>query len=73
MWFELLQQDIAWNLEQTIRHEEDCKRGIVLVAFLQVKLLAQAVDVGVADIDSVQERKYYEILELLRLCQRLST
>lgn len=53
---------LARNLEQHIRHEEDDERDIVLVA-VQAELRGHAVDVGVGDVDAVEEGQEVEDAE----------
>lgn len=57
MRLELLQQDVAWNFEQAVRYEEDRECSVVLVSFEKVEFFAQAVHVGVSDVDTIQERE----------------
>lgn len=49
MRFESLQQDVGWNLENHIWHEEDRKSGVVLCS-LQIKVLRKSKHSCVGDV-----------------------
>lgn len=58
-----LEQHVGDGLKDGIRHEEDCQRGVVLPDG-ESELLAQAGDVGVADVGAVEEGEEVEEAEL---------
>lgn len=51
MRLELLEQDIARDLEKNIRHEEDDEGVVVFMAF-QLKVGVHARNLGICDVDS---------------------
>ena len=53
MRLEFLEQDIARNLEEDVWHEENDERVVVFM-LLQVKILGQASNIGVCDVDSAK-------------------
>ena len=51
----LFQQDVGRDLEEDIRDEEDDKGRIVAVVSVEVEFLAEAKDIGVGNVDSIQK------------------
>lgn len=51
MRLELLEQDVARDLEENIRHEEDDKSVVVFMTF-QLKFGIHARNLGICDVDS---------------------
>jgi hypothetical protein len=67
-WAKALQQDIREGFEDGIGYEEDRESSIIFASrqgmFRRTKTLLQAVDLGVADIGSVEEGEKVENAEL---------
>lgn len=59
---ELLEQDVAWDLEEDVGHKENHKRDIVLVIF-EAELPGKTRDVGIGDVDAVQKCQKVEDAE----------
>jgi hypothetical protein len=53
--FHLFEQDVGRDLAEDIRDEEDDERRIVAVVSVEVQFLAEAKDIGVGNVDTVQE------------------
>jgi len=54
MRFQFLEEDIRWNLDDNIRHEEDRQGGVVFSARLEVQVALKSKNGGITDIDTAQ-------------------
>jgi hypothetical protein len=63
-WAEALQQDIGGRFEDRIRHEEERERSIVLAGANIIQTLLQPIDLGIANVGTIEKGEKVEDTEL---------